>query len=145
MKIDTQEASETEAAFDDLNGDVFDEDEEDEEEAQNHNHPTRHYYYFSENRKFKSIVKLVSWYCRNSLKESFQGLDTFLLFPYSELFLAEATFEFKPPHEDSSNMLSLRPGERVAILDQLDGKGWWKAYNGSKIGYIPKTFVVSLN
>lgn len=100
-------------------------------------------YFFSENRKFGSIVELVSWYCRNSLKESFQGLDTFLLFPFKELFRVEATYDFRPNPEDA-NMLTLRQGERVTILDQLDGNGWWKAYNGSKIGYIPKTFVVKI-
>ena len=90
-----------------------------------------------------SAVELVSWYCRNSLKESFQGLDAILQFPIGELSLAEAVYEFHP--EDAANMLSLRAGERVVVIDKLDDKGWWKAHNGKKVGYIPKTFVVELS
>ena len=38
-------------------------------------------FYLSDNRKFKSIVELVTYFSRNSLKESFSGLDTSLRFP----------------------------------------------------------------
>lgn len=100
-------------------------------------------YYFSENRKFNSIVELVSWYCRNSLRESFQGLDTVLQFPIGDLCLVEAVYEFHPTGEDV-NLLPLKGGQRLSVIDKLDDKGWWKAHNGCKIGYIPKTFVVQL-
>ena len=103
-------------------------------------------YYFSENRKFNSIVELVSWYCRNSLKESFQGLDTRLQFPIGELSLVEAIYDFNPASgEDRANLMTLKTGERVAVIDKLDDKGWWKAHDGKcKIGYIPKTFVIEV-
>ena len=103
-------------------------------------------FYFSENRKFNSIVELVSWYCRNSLKESFQGLDTRLQFPIGELSLVEAIYDFKPSSgEDKANLMTLKTGERVAVIDKLDDKGWWKAHDGKcKIGYIPKTFVIEV-
>lgn len=107
--------------------------------------PPRNSFYFSENRKFNSVVELVSWYCRNSLKESFQGLDTVLQFPIGELSLVEARYEFNPSDANDVNLLTLRAGERVAVIDKLDDKGWWKAHNGGKIGYIPKTFVVEVN
>lgn len=111
---------------------------------------SRSSFYFSENRKFNSVVELVSWYCRNSLKESFQGLDTVLQFPIGELSLVEAKYEFNPSDAANGggndvNLLTLRAGERVAVIDKLDDKGWWKAHNGGKIGYIPKTFVVQVN
>ena len=121
------------------------------------------FYYFSENRKFFTIVELVmllhlfyeckyviayflqiAWYCRNSLKESFQGLDTILQFPIGELAIVEAVYEFRPSDEDV-NTLPLKMGERVAVIDKLgDDTGWFKAHNGTRIGYIPKTFVVEL-
>ena len=81
-------------------------------------------YYFSENRKFNSIVELVSWYCRNSLKESFQGLDTRLQFPIGELSLVEAIYDFNPASgEDRANLMTLKTGERVAVIDKLGNKG----------------------
>jgi hypothetical protein len=125
MKIDRQE---TEASF----GGSGDDEDDATRSSQ---------YYFSENRKFNSVVELVSWYCRNSLKESFQGLDTVLQFPIKELCIVEAIHEFNPPSEDN-NLLLLRAGERLTVIDKLDDKGWWKAHNGNRIGYIPKTFVV---
>ena len=102
-------------------------------------------FYFSENRKFYSIVELVSWYCRNSLKESFQGLDTILHFPIGELSLVEAVYEFQPS-DDDTNTLPLQVGERLAVIDKLNEEtGWFKAHNGLKIGYIPKTYVIELH
>ena len=81
-------------------------------------------YYFSENRKFNSIVELVSWYCRNSLKESFQGLDTRLQFPIGELSLVEAIYDFNPTSdEDRANLMTLKTCERVAVIDKLGNKG----------------------
>lgn len=100
-------------------------------------------FYFSENRKFNSIVEMVAWYSRNSLRESFHGLDTTLQFPVGELSLVEARYEFSPSPEDT-NMLALAKGDRVTVFDKLDDKGWWKAHNGIRIGYIPKTFVVEI-
>ena len=46
-----------------------------------------HVYFLSETRKFRSVVELVTFYSRNSLKESFNGLDTPLRFPIGEVFL----------------------------------------------------------
>ena len=90
----------------------------------------------------------IAWYCRNSLKESFQGLDTILQFPIGELAYVEAVYEFRPSDEDL-NTLPLVVGERLAVIDKLsDDTGWFKAHKdtpqGTRIGYIPKTFVVEL-
>ncbi len=97
-------------------------------------------YYFSETRKFASVVELVAWYSRNSLRESFSGLDTTLQFPIKELSLVQAKYDFSPADEDI-NMLPLRPGDIVTVIDKT-AQGWWKAHNGTRIGYIPKDFVV---
>ena len=99
-------------------------------------------YFLSDTRKFKSIVELVAWFCRHSLKESFNGLDTTLRFPIGELTIVEAQYEF---FSEEKNMLSLKPGDRITIIDKSgDEQGWWKACDGRKIGYIPKEFVTSI-
>jgi hypothetical protein len=37
-------------------------------------------------------------------------------------------------------------GDRVTVLDRsAEEQGWLKAYNGLKIGYIPKNFVAALD
>lgn len=55
-----------------------------------------HVYFLSETRKFRSVVELVTFYSRNSLKESFNGLDTPLRFPVGEVFLVNfALFLYK--------------------------------------------------
>jgi guanine nucleotide exchange factor VAV len=71
-----------------------------------------HVYFLSETRKFRSVVELVTFYSRNSLKESFNGLDTTLRFPIGEVFLVKAKFDFIPP-ADQKNMLPLKTGDEV--------------------------------
>ena len=96
-------------------------------------------YFLSDTRKFKSIVELVHWFCRHSLRESFNGLDTTLRFPIGELSIVEAQYEF---YSEEKNMLPLKIGDKVTIIDKSgDAQGWWKACDGRKIGYIPKEFV----
>jgi hypothetical protein len=100
-------------------------------------------YFLSDTRKFKSIVELVHWFCRHSLRESFNGLDTTLRFPIGELSIVEAQYEF---YSEEKNMLPLKPGDKVTIIDKSgDSQGWWKACDGSKIGYIPKEFVTAIS
>ena len=52
-----------------------------------------HLYFLSETRKFRSVVELVTFYSRNSLKESFKGLDTPLRFPVGEVSLVKTTYD----------------------------------------------------
>jgi len=100
------------------------------------------WYYLSESRRFRSVVELVSYFSRNSLKESFSGLDTILRFSVGELLLVVAKYEFSPALSDK-NMLEMSPGERLVVLDKISGnnQGWWKAMKNTRIGYIPKDFV----
>ena len=62
----------------------------------------------------RSVVELVSWFSRNSLKEAFSGLDATLKFSVGELSLVEAAFDFSPSTSsagnagDKSNMLPLK-------------------------------------
>jgi hypothetical protein len=86
----------------------------------NEEEPDVKLYYFSETRKFPSVVELVAWYSRNSLRESFHGLDHSLQFPIGELSLVEAKYEFSPSPEDK-NMLPLAVGEQVTIIDKMHG------------------------
>jgi len=98
-------------------------------------------FYLSDSRFFRSIVELVSWYSHHSLKESFSGLDTSLKFPYKEVTLVTAVYDFTPDWGES-NMLMLRSGDVLAVIDKMgDSNGWWKAIRENKIGYIPKDFV----
>ncbi len=66
----------------------------------------------------------------------FSGLDTTLRFSVGELHLVEAVFDFTPSAAgggggDKSNMLQLRAGDVVTVIDKAgDTQGWWKAYNG---------------
>ena len=59
-------------------------------------------------------------------------MDTALRFSVGELHLVEAIFDFTPAGTDS-NMLPLKAGDVVTIIDKCgDSQGWWKAYNGYK-------------
>ncbi len=100
------------------------------------------FYYLSDTRKFRSVVELVTWFMGHSLKEAFSGLDTHLQFPLGELSIVEAQYDFSPKPTDK-NMLPLRVGERVTVVDKLGGdQGWWKAFSANnQVGYIPKDFV----
>jgi len=102
-------------------------------------------YYLSDSRTFRSIVELISWFSQNSLKESFTGLDTKLRFPFKDLILVTAIYDYNPEPSET-NMLSLRSGDTLSVWDKQDCPlGWWKAVNlttnRSRIGYIPKDFV----
>ena len=83
-------------------------------------------------------------YSHHSLKESFSGLDMTLKFPYRDLTLARANYDFTPDQKES-NMLSFRSGEVLAVIDRMgDSVGWWKAIKENRIGYIPRDFVSPL-
>lgn len=100
-------------------------------------------FYLSDTRKFGSVVELVAWYGRHSLRESFSGLDTTLRFSVGELLMVEALYEFSPALSDR-NMLPMKPGDVLTVIDKAtgDSQGWWKACSAShRIGYIPKDFV----
>ena len=106
-------------------------------------------FYLSDNRKFKSVVELIMYFSRNTLKECFSGLDATLKFPLKDLCIAEAIhkYEVEPNSPKETNCLPLEIGERIVILDKLsESQGWWKAINQLNcIGYIPKNFVSIVN
>ena len=65
-------------------------------------------------------------------------------FPYKEISLVEAVYDFTPDWGES-NMLNLRTGDRLAVIDKMgDGNGWWKAVKENKIGYIPKGAMITV-
>lgn len=109
-------------------------------------------YYLSDNRKFKSVVELISYFSRNSLKESFSGLDTSLRFSIKDLLIVEAIHKFDPEasspqtHNDN-NLLPLELGDRVVVIDKFsENQGWWKACDAHfKTGYIPKSYVKAVD
>jgi guanine nucleotide exchange factor VAV len=105
-----------------------------------------HYYYLSESRYFKTIIDLVKWYEENSLCESFNLVNTNLMIPYKKAYCndsivayAIALYSFTG---NSNNLLSLRKGDKVAILSKAgQAKGWWKGQINDRIGYFPLAYV----
>ena len=54
----------------------------------------------------------------------------------------KATLNAIKNEKSNINLLFLFLLEQVTVLDKLgDETGWWKAYDGRKIGYIPKNYV----
>ena len=80
-------------------------------------------YYLSDSRKFKSVVELVSYFSRSSLKESFSGLDCNLRFSIKDLLIVEAQHKFDPeaqsPNGTENNLLALEIGDRVVVIDKF--------------------------
>ena len=73
------------------------------------------------------------------------GLNEYFRFPVGELTIMQVLFPYAPAPADR-NLLPLNIGDRVAVLDQTEqGHGWIKAFNGNRIGYIPKDFVGPLD
>ena len=60
----------------------------------------------------------MTYFSKNSLKESFSGLDTILRFSVGELLLVVAKYEFNPALSDK-NMLEMLPGEKLVVLDRV--------------------------
>ena len=47
-----------------------------------------------------------------------------IMFPIRELSLVEAIYDFNPASgEDSTNLMTLKTCERVAVIDKLGNKG----------------------
>ena len=82
-----------------------------------------------------------------------------LKFPFRDLSLVKAGYDFTPEKNDS-NMLMFRSGDVrrekdflrkfsyfllqvLAVIDTAGDSGWWKAIKDNRIGYIPKDFVTS--
>lgn len=111
-------------------------------------------FYLADIKFFHSLPELVEWYQENSLVHSFPELKTQLKYPFKEsmpgffsmnptnvVSYAVAIYDYSAT---ATNQLSLRVGERVAILSKAGGdKGWWKGkiVQYGKIGYFPLTYV----
>lgn len=58
--------------------------------------------------------------------------------------MVKALYDYTP-NPSHRNLLPLMTGDKVIILDRTgEEHGWLKAYNGTKIGYVPKGFVAPL-
>lgn len=105
-----------------------------------------HQFYLSESKYFDSVVELVKWYEERSLAESFSGLNLTLTIPYKQALnnfepigYAIAIYSFTG---NSSEYLSLRKGDRIAILSKAaEEKGWWKGQIDKRIGFFPLAYV----
>jgi len=58
--------------------------------------------------------------------------------------MVKALYDYTP-NPTHRNLLPLSAGDKVIILDRNgEEHGWVKAYNGTKIGYVPIGFVSAL-
>ncbi|XP_060065686.1 guanine nucleotide exchange factor VAV2-like isoform X4 [Ylistrum balloti] len=111
------------------------------------------YFFLADTNFFKSLPDLVEYYQHNSLKDSFPGVDTTLVFPFKTqiggatgpgprcLGYAEAVYDYAAT---ATTQLSLCRGDRVAIYSKTGSdKGWWKGEHCSshKVGYFPLAYV----
>ncbi|CAB4060206.1 VAV [Lepeophtheirus salmonis] len=69
-------------------------------------------YFLSDQITFRSIVELVNFYSRNSLKESFHGLNLKLRFPVGELSIVVALYDFEPSPEGPEENKQIGTQER---------------------------------
>ncbi|CAI9738616.1 protein vav isoform X7 [Octopus vulgaris] len=110
-------------------------------------------FFLADIKFFHSLPELVEWYQENSLVHSFPELKTQLKIPFKEsttagfswnlniVSYAVAIYDYSAT---ATNQLSLRVGDRVAILSKAGGdKGWWKGkiLHYGKVGYFPLTYV----
>ncbi|XP_078325478.1 guanine nucleotide exchange factor VAV3-like isoform X4 [Crassostrea virginica] len=109
-------------------------------------------FYLADTKFFSSLPELVEFYERNSLADSFPGVDTTLKFPFKSqsgsggansrtLGYAEAVYDYAAT---ATSQLSLCRGDRVAILSKTGSdKGWWKGEHcgTGKNGYFPLAYV----
>ncbi|KAL5972251.1 Protein vav-1 [Taenia solium] len=89
---------------------------------------------------------LVDFYCRVSLNECFDEVQTCLKFPYqrcpedSVLFYARAQHDFEG--DANPRMLPLTRGDLVHVIStRAKEQGWWKGWLNGRIGFFPLSFV----
>ncbi|KAG2471456.1 proto-oncogene vav-like isoform X1 [Polypterus senegalus] len=108
----------------------------------------------NEKKAFKSLVELVEFYQRNSLKECFKTLDTTLQFPFKDperravaksqegsvryFGTARARYDFSARDRTE---LSLREGDIIKIISKKGMQGWWKGEVYGKVGLFPPNYV----
>ncbi|XP_052222182.1 guanine nucleotide exchange factor VAV2-like isoform X3 [Dreissena polymorpha] len=127
-------------------------------------------YYMSDARFFHSLPELIEFYQKNSLADSFQEVNTTLMYPYKTvskgaggaptpypvplppkphayvngtrvLCYAVAMYDYAAT---ATSQISLAANDRVAVLSKCGAdKGWWKGEHCStrKVGYFPFAYV----
>nr|CDS20350.1 guanine nucleotide exchange factor VAV2 [Echinococcus granulosus] len=103
-------------------------------------------FYLCSPQRFKSLEALVDFYCRVSLNECFDEVQTCLRFPYqrcpedSVLFYARAQHDFEG--DANPRMLPLTRGDLVHVIStRAKEQGWWKGWLNGRIGFFPLSFV----
>uniref|UniRef100_A0A3B3V0Z6 Osteoclast-stimulating factor 1 n=1 Tax=Poecilia latipinna TaxID=48699 RepID=A0A3B3V0Z6_9TELE len=101
-------------------------------------------FYIAESRLFKTVLDLVEYYKKHSLKEGFSSLDTTLQVPYRELSngnmivgIAVARYDFS---SRDTRELSLQQGDTIRIYTKMTN-GWWRGEVDGKVGWFPSTYV----
>uniref|UniRef100_A0AAQ4RQJ7 Vav 3 guanine nucleotide exchange factor b n=1 Tax=Gasterosteus aculeatus aculeatus TaxID=481459 RepID=A0AAQ4RQJ7_GASAC len=114
-------------------------------------------FYIAESQLFKTVLDLVEYYRRHSLKEGFSSLDTNLQVPFRELSngslpkaitragmfsprvvgVAVARYDFC---SRDTRELSLLQGDIIKIYTKMSN-GWWKGEIDGRMGWFPSTYV----
>ncbi|VDM15567.1 unnamed protein product [Hydatigera taeniaeformis] len=96
-------------------------------------------FYLCSPQRFKSLEALVDFYCRVSLNECFDEVQTCLRFPYqrcpedSVLFYARAQHDFEG--DANPRMLPLTRGDLVHVIStRAKEQGWWKGWLNGRVG-----------
>ncbi|VDK36976.1 unnamed protein product [Taenia asiatica] len=95
-------------------------------------------FYLCSPQRFKSLEALVDFYCRVSLNECFDEVQTCLRFPYqrcpedSVLFYARAQHDFEG--DANPRMLPLNRGDLVHVIStRAKEQGWWKGWLNGRV------------
>ncbi|XP_030630575.1 guanine nucleotide exchange factor VAV3b [Chanos chanos] len=115
-------------------------------------------FYIAESRTFKTVLGLVEYYKKNSLREGFRSLDTTLQVPYKQVDngilyrgnsschsvfsprvvgVAIARYDFSPR---DTRELTLQVDDVVKIYTK-SANGWWRGEVNGRVGWFPSTYV----
>ncbi|KAM4594468.1 proto-oncogene vav isoform 1-T1 [Fundulus diaphanus] len=116
-------------------------------------------YRINDKKAFRSLIEMIEFYQKNSLKEYFKDVDTTLRIPYKQpeqsnssnnttntarggsiksFGLARARYDFSARDRTE---LSLREGDTIKILSKKGHSGWWKGEVYGRVGLFPSNYV----
>ncbi|XP_017282357.1 proto-oncogene vav isoform X2 [Kryptolebias marmoratus] len=116
-------------------------------------------YRINEKKAFRSLVEMIEFYQKNSLKEYFRDVDTTLQTPYKQpeqsgssnntpnttpggsirsLGVARARYDYSARDRTE---LSLQEGDTIRILSKKGHSGWWRGEVYGRVGLFPANYV----
>ncbi|XP_037545754.1 proto-oncogene vav-like [Nematolebias whitei] len=115
-------------------------------------------YRINDKKAFRSLVEMIEFYQKNSLKEYFRDVNTTLLTPYKQpeqscssntsnitpggsirnLGVAKARYDYSARDRTE---LSLQEGDTIRILSKKGHSGWWRGEVYGRVGFFPANYV----